>query len=61
MKKGKREYMTDRAFAELVKSAEQALAYERGAREDYRVTRVAFSRFSQPISGKRVTGFTGGH
>jgi hypothetical protein len=61
MKKSNREYMNDGAFAELVESAEQALAYERGARKGYRVTRVAVSRSSQPVSGRRETGFTGGH
>lgn len=53
--------MSDGAFAELVESAEQALAYERGAREGYGVTRVAVSRPSQPVSGRRDMGFTGGH
>jgi hypothetical protein len=43
MKKSNREYMSNGAFAELAESAEQALAYERGEREGYRVTRVAVS------------------
>jgi hypothetical protein len=52
MKKRKRDHISDEVFAELVEAAEQALAYERGARDGYRVTRV-------PV--KRDTGFTGGH
>lgn len=60
MKKSKREHMSDEAFAELVEAAEQSLAYERGAREGYRVTRVAVSSSPQQVSGKRDTGFTGG-
>lgn len=36
----KRTYVSDKTFAELMKSAEQALAYERGERSDCRATRV---------------------
>jgi hypothetical protein len=36
----KKTFMSDEAFAELMWSAEQALAYERGAREGYRVTQM---------------------
>lgn len=36
----KKTFMSDEVFAELMRSAEQALAYERGAREGYRVTQV---------------------
>lgn len=50
-KKTKKEYMSDETFAELMESAEQALAYERGAREGYRITQVALSTHAQPISG----------
>lgn len=32
-------YMSDEAFAELEESLNQALAYEKGARKGYRVTR----------------------
>lgn len=43
-KKQKKEYMSDEAFAELMESGEQALRYERGERNDLRVTRVAVPR-----------------
>jgi hypothetical protein len=36
----KKNYMQDGAFSELMEAAEQALAYERGARDGYRVVRV---------------------
>ena len=39
-KRGKKAHVSDDTFGELMKSAEQALAYERGQRGDYRVTRV---------------------
>lgn len=35
------EYMSDEAFGELQESLNQAVAYEQGAREGYRVTRRA--------------------
>jgi hypothetical protein len=50
--KTKKAYVSGEAFAELVESARQALAYERGARAGYRVTRVAVSR--PPLSSKRI-------
>lgn len=39
-RKSKKDYMRDGTFAELMEAAEQALAYERGARDGYRVTQV---------------------
>jgi hypothetical protein len=36
----KKDYMQDGTFAELMEAAEQALAYERGEREGYRVMQV---------------------
>lgn len=57
MKKAKEEYISDETFSELMEAAEHALAYERGAREGYRVTRVAGSKRSRPVSGKRGVGF----
>ena len=57
MKKAKEEYISDETFAEMMKAAEHALAYERGAREGYCVTRVAGSKRSQPVSSKRGVGF----
>lgn len=41
MKKIKKRHMSAGAFSDLMKSAEQALDYERGARAGYRVTRIA--------------------
>lgn len=49
-RKSKPAYMSDVTFAELIESIKQALEYERGAREGYRVTRVAIPRPSQPMS-----------
>jgi predicted RNase H-like HicB family nuclease len=56
--KTKKEHMSDERFSDLMESAEQALAYERGAREGYRVTHVAVPRPSKPVSSKRGTSFT---
>lgn len=39
-KKGKRGYVSDDTFAELMESAEQALVYERGKSSGCRFTRV---------------------
>jgi hypothetical protein len=39
-KKTQKDYMQDGTFAELMEAAEQALAYERGVREGYRVMQV---------------------
>jgi hypothetical protein len=41
-KMGKKAHVSEDTFAELMESAEQALAYERGQRADYRVTQVSF-------------------
>jgi hypothetical protein len=60
MKKSKREHTSNETFAELVEAAEQSLAYEHGAREGYRVTRVAVSSSRQQVSGKRDRGLVGG-
>ncbi len=48
-RKHKQAYMSDETFAELIESIKQALEYERGAREGYRVTRVAISHPPQPM------------
>lgn len=50
----KKAHMSDEVFAELKESLEQALAYERGAREGYRVTRIAVSRPQQTDDLKEV-------
>ncbi|MCA1616419.1 MAG: hypothetical protein LC800_20455 [Acidobacteria bacterium] len=47
--RGKRTYVSDKTFAELMKSAEQALAYERGEQSDCRITRV----ISGPLQAAR--------
>lgn len=60
MKKNKKEYMSDETFAEVMKAAGQALAYERGARDGYRITRIAVSKPLLSVSSKRNTSFTGG-
>ena len=39
-KRAKKNYMQDGTFAELMRAAEQALAYERGARDGYKVVQV---------------------
>lgn len=43
-KKTKSRHMTDETFTELMKSAKQALAYERGEVSGHRVTRIAVPR-----------------
>ena len=47
-------YTTDGTFAEKMESAGQALAYERGARKGYRVTRVAVPRAPRPMSSEEI-------
>lgn len=54
-KRSKKTYVREATFTELMKSAEQALAYERGAREGYRITEVAVSTPSQRISSVVLT------
>lgn len=56
MAKGsKNSYMRDETFAELMDSARQALAYESGARANYRVTQVEIPALTKTISaGKAV-------
>ena len=39
-RRAKKNYMQDGTFAELMEAAEQALAYERGARDGYKVVQV---------------------
>jgi hypothetical protein len=60
--KTRKDYMQDGTFAELMEAAEQALAYERGAREGYRVVRVDSSKpprrsvANAAVSTKRNSG-----
>jgi putative transcriptional regulator len=53
-KKTKKTYMSDDSFAELLESAGQALAYERGARKGYRVTRLAALHAPPPLSSEEI-------
>ncbi len=53
-RKKDKKHMSDKAFAELMESAEQALAYERGAREGFRVTRVVAPRPPRPMSSEEI-------
>jgi len=55
MAKGsKNSYMRDETFTELMDSARQALAYESGARENYRITRVEIPAPTKTISAGKV-------
>ncbi len=45
----KKDYMRYGTFAELMKAAEQALAYERGARDGYKVAQV-----ESPVTPKKA-------
>jgi len=51
----KKAYMSDETFAELSESFEQSLAYERCARERYRVIHVAVPQSPQPGNQKKAT------
>lgn len=53
-KKTKKKYMSDETFAKLMESAEQALAYERGARKGYRVTRIAAPQAPEPLTSDEI-------
>jgi hypothetical protein len=54
-KRSKNSYMRNETFAELMDSARQALAYESGARENYRVTRVEIPASTKTIAaGKAI-------
>lgn len=55
-KKTKKEYVSDETFAELMQSAEQALAYERGEDKGYRVTQVVVPKPPQPMSSREIAG-----
>jgi hypothetical protein len=53
-KKTKGQHMTDETFAELMKSAKQALAYERGKFSGHRVTRITVPRPPRPMSSADI-------
>jgi putative transcriptional regulator len=53
-KKTKRRHMTDEKFAELMKSAKQALEYERGENSRHRVTRIAVPRPPRAMSSADI-------
>ncbi len=46
--------MRDETFTELMESARQALAYENGAHENYRVTWVEIPASTKTISSSKV-------
>jgi hypothetical protein len=48
--------MSDHTFAELMMSAEQSLAYERGARDGYRTTQLAVPKHKN-IAKERQCNF----
>lgn len=49
----KKNYMQDGTFAELMEAAEQALAYERGVRDGYKVMQVESAKSPQKaLAGK---------
>lgn len=54
VKRTKKNHMQDRTFAELKESAEQALAYERGAREGYIVTLAHNNESPNGISASKA-------
>ena len=54
MKKTKKTYISDDTFTEMMESANQALAYERGARKSFRVTEVAVPRAPRPMSSEEI-------
>ena len=56
MRKSKKEFVSDETFAELIESAEQALAYERGVRKGYRVTQVVVPMPPDPMSSNEIAG-----
>lgn len=53
-KRSQNSYMRDETFAELMDSARQALAYECGERENYRVTRIEIPASTKTISAGKV-------
>src|ERR1700730_1633730 len=53
-KKTKTGHMTDETFTELMTSAKQALAYERGEVSGHRVTRIAVPRPPRPMSSADI-------
>jgi hypothetical protein len=53
-RKPKTTYVSVETFAQIRESLEQALAYERGEREGYRVTRVEIPEQSQRDDRKQV-------
>jgi putative transcriptional regulator len=50
----KSNYMSEESFADLKSAFEDALAYERGARKDLRVTHVAVPRPPKPMSKTEI-------
>jgi putative transcriptional regulator len=50
-----KQYMSDNAFAELELSLKQAVAYEKGEREGFRVTEKSIPRSPKPRSKANIT------
>jgi predicted RNase H-like HicB family nuclease len=61
MKRIKKEYMSAETSSALMESARQALAYERGTRDGYRVTRLAVPKTSLPVPSKQSTSSARGY
>jgi predicted RNase H-like HicB family nuclease len=61
MKRFKKDYMSAETFSALMEAAQQALAYERGARDGYHMTQMAISKTSLPVPSKRGTSSTRGY
>ncbi len=53
-RRSKKSYMQDGAFSELMEAAGQALVYERGARDGYRVVRVERSKSLLKVSASET-------
>jgi hypothetical protein len=53
-RKTKKDYMRDGTFAELMEAGEQALAYERGARDGYRVIQVESTKSPRKVPSSKV-------
>jgi len=53
-RKTKKDYMQDGTFAELMEAGEQALAYERGARDGYRVMQVESTNSPRKVPSSKA-------
>ncbi|MET0621597.1 MAG: hypothetical protein ABW250_01320 [Pyrinomonadaceae bacterium] len=53
-RKIKKDYMQDVTFAELIGAAEQALAYERDARDGYRIMLVESTKSPRKVPASKA-------